>query len=66
MAKHDWLVDGNGDEVIVDEYPGFPYCMYIRCVRCDNDFCTSGCDGDILNNECPNGQLELFTFAEVL
>ncbi len=66
MAKHDWRVDEAGDVVVVSEYPGYPYCCYIECVRCDETFCDNGCDGKIFEEECPNGQLELFSISEVL
>jgi hypothetical protein len=66
MAKHDWLKDAAGNIVEVGEYPGFPYCIYIQCLRCDEIFCDNNCDGDVFGAECPNGQLELFPLEEIL
>ena len=66
MAKHEWRPDSDGDPLVVNEYPGYPYCMYIECIRCDEMFCDSGCDGKVFDEECPNGQLELFPLEEIL
>ena len=66
MAKHEWKPDSKGNPLIVWEESGYPYCMYIECMRCDETFCDNNCDGDIFNAECPNGQLELFPLEEIL
>lgn len=60
MAKHLWLLDEDNDPVIVTETDDYPYCMYIKCIRCDDIFCHNGCGGDVFNEECPSNQLELF------
>lgn len=66
MAKHEFRPDPDGGYAVVYEERGFPYCSYIECMRCDENFCDNNCDGDIFSAECPNGQLELFPLSEVL
>jgi hypothetical protein len=59
-VKHDWRLNENGSRKIVVEQDTYPYCFYIECLRCDDWFCDNGCDGDVLEEECPSQQESLF------
>lgn len=57
MAKHDFVRDSQGR---IDVWQmDYGYHNGPRCIRCDEVWCEH-CDRDIYDEECPNGQLELF------
>jgi hypothetical protein len=63
MAKHEFYRNSRGDidGWRLDEgYHNGPECM-----RCGGIWCEH-CDHGIYDEECPNGQLEMFPLEEVL
>lgn len=54
--KHDWAPENP------DFYAeSWPYCQFIECRRCGGVFCDATCNSDdIMNEECPSSQLDLF------
>ena len=56
--EHSFIVDKDGNNMIVAEKEVWPYCQYIECKFCKEWFCDGGCDD--LDAECPMRQWALF------